>query len=114
MLINENHIVSVKLFEKQSRFDVYYSKGHKKGFCRESKAPGFYVLSFSLHISDKMASDEWIKSQNLYVEGTSVYYKPHVEIRTVDGKYQSKFFENVEDAVTFIKEIQSKIKTINL
>lgn len=72
----------------------------------------FKYLPFKTGCFDKAAlfpflsriPDEEISRQNLIVEDKKIYYKPHVEIRTVNEYTFRHFFESVEDMENWLNK----------
>lgn len=108
-LLTEEYIVSVKLFEKQLRPEIYFSEGIKKTFWRSGRPSGFYKFDIYSHT---FLDEGCIKRMNCYIEGRSVYYYPHIEIKTRDGKSHCQFFDTVDEAIRKMEIIKTKIKAI--
>ena len=100
--IKKESILKVILHEKRKMYCVKYSKEIKPfkllGInLTKRKEEGFYYVSlFSKSIEQPYEGNDAIVIEN------KVYYKPYIEIFTIDGMSTVKQFENISSLINFI------------
>jgi len=62
--------------------------------------PGVYVRAYGKLVP---ATAEEMEKDGVYLENETVYYKPFVEFRMANNTLQTKFFEDNEELVQFLK-----------
>lgn len=113
-LINPEHIVTVKVYEKKVNTDWYYISRKKhivQNFFR--RLVGFppilpdveYGFRMGYDIDDELFSDRQVLEyeNKCYIENNVVYYRPHIEIEYSDRRGSTKYFENVGEMIVFLE-----------
>ena len=104
--LNIKQIVSIRSFEKSDYFFLTYKEA--RGYWFWKTEAGFYDSLFPKSAKTK---EQVEKDGTLIVEGKRVYYRPHVEIKTSDGRKHTKFFKTVDGMKKFLNLPELKYLT---
>lgn len=99
--INTAQICSIRSYIKLSCDHYTYTKARTFLFFWK-RSEGFYFYTFSkgpVFITKEQIEKE---NNNLYCEGNTVYYKPHIEFRMSNQSLHTKFFESEEELIKFV------------
>ena len=107
--INLDQVCSVKICIKSVNTSYEYAKPRTFLFYFK-RGEGFYYSSFG---APKFMTKEEVEAENknFYCEGQYVFYKPHIELRTSDQHYHTRFFETEQDLRNFINSPEFRVVT---
>ena len=99
--INADQICSIEIYRKLKYKDYFYREG-KKSFWGNTKE-GFYHY-IGIAREEYISSEEIEKDQDIYVDGKSVYYRPHIDFKMSNGVTHTKFFKTESDLDDYLKQ----------
>ena len=122
MIIFTNNIVSVKSFPKYkdhcSEYRVVRNYKRRIGY-KFLIIPVYEIIEEAVLYTPWTVSEYYcelkdFKSDTSYFEDDILYDKPHCNIKTNDGKLNTKYFNTVEELNDFVNDLASKAPHIKL
>ncbi len=105
---NVDHVVSVeKIFKEQA---LCYGYMPEKKFLGIVVQRGGFYDRYSLW--EEPVDVESLDKERFYVEGTSIFYHPHLVIRTTDRQSHKMFFKSAQELGWYIGK--SPLNKLNL
>lgn len=103
--LNVKHISKISVIEKlQDTNYEWLTEGRFLGFL--TRTEGMYYTSWG---SSDLTNTEHLRHR--YVEDKQVFYKPHIEIITTDGKTTTFWFDTMREIVDFLNKEEFKEAT---
>ena len=115
--LNQDQICSVKSCLKYYHKWLQYRSAKTFLFFWKQKEGFYYTYTISspvCYTTEEIESGNFFGNRNLYVEGDTVYYYPHIEITMSNGKVYEKYFKTETELTEYMRSDDMRgIKWIN-
>lgn len=103
--LNIKHISRITIYDKLQDNSYFWDKQSKFLWFITAKEGFYYYDMFGC----KYRTPEEMKNiDHRYIEDKKVFYDPHIEIKTTDGKTTILWFKSVSELYNFLNQYQLK------